>query len=169
MADDIVHEATYPYSPEAVWRTIATKEGLDAWMMDNDFVEAKPGHRFTFRDRPRPFWDGVCPCEVVEADAPRRLALRWNTRDRHPSTVSFTLTPTKDGGTRLLFRHSGLTGFMGLVMKKGMDKGWATMVRHSIPYVAARLAEGRPAPPKPEVKDHFKRMHKADVATAKAR
>ncbi|MEA3191147.1 MAG: hypothetical protein QOD77_1729 [Thermoplasmata archaeon] len=153
MADDIVHEATYPLPPEAVWQAIATKPGLDAWLMENDFVEAKVGHRFSFRDKPRPFWDGVCPCEVVEADPPRRFALRWNVgKDKSPSLVSFTLTPTPDGGTRLEFRHGGLAGFMGLLMKKGMDKGWAQMVRRSIPMVAQRLRDTGAAPPRAEVK-----------------
>ncbi|HUR63044.1 MAG TPA: SRPBCC domain-containing protein [Candidatus Thermoplasmatota archaeon] len=169
MAEDMVHEATYAQPPEAVWEAIATKAGLDAWMMQNDFVEAKVGHRFTFTDRPRPFWDGQCPCEVVEADPPRRFVLRWNTRDKHPSTVSFTLTPTGDGGTHLLFRHSGLTGFMGRMMRMGMDNGWGRMVRHSIPYVAERVAAGGPLPPKAEVKERSKRLQRESVATAKAR
>ena len=162
MTSDIVHEATYPYPPEVVWKAIATKPGLDAWMMANDFKEAKVGHRFTFTDRPRPFWDGRCPCEVIEADAPRRFALRWNTHDKNPSTVSWTLTKTAEGGTHVLFRHEGLTGFMGLIMKKGMDKGWGTMVRDSIPFVAGRMAVG-PPPSKAEVKERFKAAHKQKV------
>jgi uncharacterized protein YndB with AHSA1/START domain len=168
MAQDMVHEATYAQPPELVWKVIATKAGLDAWMMQNDFGEARLGHRFTFTDRPRPFWDGQCPCEVVECDPPRRFALLWNTREKHPSKVSFTLTRTPQGGTHLLFRHEGLTGFMGLLMRRGMDKGWGTMVRHSIPYVAGRMAAGGPLPPKAEVKEHFRQMHGQDVA-AKAR
>lgn len=160
MVEAMVHEATYPYPPELVWKVLATKEGLDSWMMKNDFVEAKVGHRFTFTDRPRPFWDGQCPCEVVEADAPRRFALAWNTREDKPSRVSWTLTPTPDGGTHVVFRHEGLHGFMGFMMRRGMDKGWGTMLRHSIPYVAGEMTKGR-VPSKDEVSECFKRATKA--------
>lgn len=156
MPADIVHEATYDLPADAVWAAIATKPGLDAWMMQNDFGAATVGHAFTFTDRPRPFWDGKCPCEVTEAEAPRRFALRWNTRDKAPSTVTFSLTALPGGRTRLEFRHGGLTGFMGLLMKKGMEKGWGVMVRHSIPLVASRIhATGAP-PPRDEVEADFK-------------
>ena len=84
------------------------------------------------------------------------------------SPVVFHCNPAPGGGTHLQFRHGGLTGFMGLVMKKGMDKGWRTMVRHSIPMVADGIAQGH-VPEKAAVKADFKAKHKADVAAAKAR
>jgi uncharacterized protein YndB with AHSA1/START domain len=143
MIEDIVHRATYRHPPELVWRAIATREGLDAWMMVNDFEEAKVGHRFRFRDKPRPFWDGICDCEVAEADAPRRFVLRWGLNVRgEPTRLSFELTPTSDGGTTLELRHGGLNGVMGWFMKKGMDKGWRRMVERSIPLVADGMAKG---------------------------
>lgn len=156
-----MHEATYAQPPEVVWQAIATKAGLEAWLMANDFQEARVGHRFTFTDKPRPFWDGQSPCEVVECDPPRRLALLWNTREAHPSKASWTLTRTPQGGTRLQFRHEGLTGFMGFLMKKGMQDGWGRMVHHSIPLVAERIAAGLPLPPRAEVKERSKQLHKA--------
>lgn len=144
MIADIVHEATYPQPPEVVWRALATPEALGAWLMQTDFREARAGHRFRFTDRPRPFWDGICECEVAEAEEPRRFALRWGLNQKGaPSTVSWTLSPTPDGGTRVAFRHGGLHGFMGWMMKKGMDQGWRRMLERSIPVVIAAVAEGR--------------------------
>lgn len=145
MISDIAHEASYPYPPELVWRAITTPEVLGAWLMRNDLREARPGQRFRFTDRPRPFWDGVCECEVAEADAPRRFALRWGLNVKgQPSVVSWSLAPTAEGGTRVEFRHAGLNGVMGWFMRKGMDKGWRRMLERSLPFVLARLATGRP-------------------------
>jgi uncharacterized protein YndB with AHSA1/START domain len=143
MIADIVHRATYRHPPELVWRAITTPEGLHAWLMVNDFREPVVGHRFQFRDRPRPFWDGICDCEVAEADMPRRFALRWGLNVKGEATrLSFELTPTTDGGTTLELRHGGLDGLMGWLMKKGMDKGWRRMVERTIPFVCDGLAKG---------------------------
>ncbi len=152
MIADIVHEATYRHPPELVWRAVATPEGLNAWMMVNDFREAKVGHRFRFTDRPRPFWDGICDCEVVEAEAQRRFSILWGTNGRGaPTRVTFTLTPTDDGGTRLEFRHGGMQGLLGWAMKKGMDGGWRGMVQRAIPFVLDGMARGQ-VPSRDEVR-----------------
>ncbi len=143
MIPDIAHEATYPHPPELVWRAIAAPDALEAWLMKNDLREPKLGARFRFIDRPRPFWDGICECEIVEADAPRRFALSWGVGGKGaPSSVSWTLSPAS-GGTHVAFRHGGLTGVMGWIMKQGMDKGWRRMLERSLPFVLAGLAAGR--------------------------
>lgn len=152
MISDIVHEATYPQPPELVWRAIAAHDALESWLMKNDLREARTGERFEFRDRPRPFWDGICKCEVVEADAPRRFALRWGVRDGgEGSDVSWTLTAAPGGGTHVVFRHAGLRGPLGWIMKKGMDKGWRRMLERSLPFVLARLERTGSVPPRDEV------------------
>ncbi len=157
MIPDIVHEATYPHPPELVWRAIAAHDALEAWLMKNDLRDARAGERFRFVDRPRPFWNGICECEIAEADAPRRFALRWGVGGKGaPSDVSWTLSPVPGGGTRLVFRHGGLTGVMGWIMKKGMDEGWRRMVQRSIPFVLEGLAAGR-RPTRDEVAREFKR------------
>ncbi len=156
MIPDIVHEATYRHPPDRVWRAIAAHDALEAWLMENDLREPRAGERFRFRDRPRPFWDGVCECEIAEADAPRRFALRWGVGgSAAPSTVSWTLEPVP-GGTHVLFRHAGLTGVMGWIMKRGMDKGWRRMLDRSLPFVLAGLAAGR-LPGREEVLEELRR------------
>src|SRR5581483_5990976 len=160
--EDIAFEADYPQPPEVVWRAIATHEGLSSWLMENDFQEAKVGAEFQFRDKPRPFWNGICDCKVVEAEPGRKLVLLWNFKqDAQPTTVSWTLTPRPGGGTHLAFRHSGFHGFMGRIMKAGMQRGWEGMVRRTIPFVAERIAEGKPIPPRAEVKAYGKRAPQA--------
>ena len=144
MIADIVHEATLAYPPERVWQVLVSQEALACWLMPNDFQEARPGHTFRFSDKPRPFWDGICPCIVAEAEPARRLALQWGANGKgQPSLVSWTLTPTPAGGTHVVFRHSGLSGVTGWLMKKGMDKGWQRMLTRSLPFVIARLERGQ--------------------------
>ena len=144
MADEITASALYRHAPAAVWQALTRADALAAWLMDNDAPGVlATGARFSFRDRPRPFWDGVCRVEVVEATAPERLVLRWNTRQGEAaSTVSFALSPTPGGGTRLDFRHAGLVGVTGWFMRVGMTKGWQGMVARAIPFVVDGLAQG---------------------------
>lgn len=160
--EDIAFEAEYPHPPEVVWRAIATREGLAAWLMDNDFGAASVGHEFQFRDRPRAFWNGISDRKVLEADEPRKLTLLWNHKeDKHPSTVTWTLARTPSGGTKLSFRHSSFHGFMGMIMKKGMEHGWGKKMNYSIPLVADAIAQQRPLPTRASVKAHEKQMLKA--------
>ena len=155
--EDIAFEADYPQPPDVVWRAIATREGLGSWLMENDLREARVGEEFQFRDKPRPFWNGVSDCKVIEADRPRRFSLLWNHKqDKSPSTVTWTLTPTPVGGTHLSFRHSGFSGFMGMIMKKGMEPGWGKKVKLTIPHVAAAIQRGGPLPTRDECKAHEK-------------
>lgn len=143
MIEDIVHRATLNAAPPLVWQAIATPAGLSAWMMQNDFAEAKVGHRFRFTDKPRPFWDGICDCEVVQADADQCFSLLWGLNQKGaPSRVTWTLRPSPDGGTEVEFRHGGLHGVTGWLMKKGMSKGWQRMLERSIPLVADSIGKG---------------------------
>ena len=146
MHADIVYSATYPHPPEQVWSLLTRPEWLEAWLMKNTLSSAEVGHRFRFTDRPRPFWDGISECEVVASEPGRRFALRWGINARNEATeVSWTLTPDgpSGNGTHLEFRHSGLRGFMGWIMKKGMTRGWQRMIERSIPYILDELAAGR--------------------------
>ena len=79
MTDDIVHEATYPFPPEAVWRALTTPEAMGAWLMETTFREPVVGHRFQFRDKPKRVvgWNGITECEVVEVTPPRRFVFKF--------------------------------------------------------------------------------------------
>ena len=97
----------YPYSPQQVWRGLTERRSLAAWLMDNDF-EPQIGHKFQFRTHSLPGLDGVIRCEVLEIDAPKRLAYNWqDSYMSQPSIVIWTLTPV-DGGTQLQLEHREL-------------------------------------------------------------
>lgn len=76
MSDRIVMERDLPHPLEKVWRAITENPLLADWLMANDF---KPvvGHRFTFRHKPMPHWNGVTDCDVTEVTPMTRLAYRW--------------------------------------------------------------------------------------------
>lgn len=96
--------------PVKVWRALTEPEILAAWLMPND-MRAEPGHRFGF-DGDRDI-GGRIDCEVLEAEPHRLLRYSWRAEARDAdgrrldSVVTFTLSETDTGGTRLRVVHSG--------------------------------------------------------------
>lgn len=130
MSPTIHKELRLPQPPEQVWRAIADRDGLAAWMFPNDF-EPRVGHRFTFRVPANERFDGLTvACEVLELDPPRRLAFSWSAGGPVVDTrVTFTLAP--DGaGTRLTLDHSGFDfgHERGEQAFHGASFGWAKML-----------------------------------------
>ncbi|HEX4197042.1 MAG TPA: SRPBCC domain-containing protein [Caulobacteraceae bacterium] len=103
--------------PEKVWRALTVPELMAAWLADGD-IRAEVGHRFAMRPA-----TGPVECEVLEADPGSRLRLAWRERDEAgelvESEVTFVLTPTIDGGTRLRLVHDGFAHASFLVMAIG--------------------------------------------------
>ncbi len=130
MERNLRFEATYQHSPARVWQALTDQAALEKWLMRNDF-QARMGHKFQFRAQPRPGWDGVVNCEVVELDPPRKLAYRW-VGGPLDSIVRFSLEPVP-GGTRLVLEHNGFKGFKGVLLSFMMGSGWGSMVRKHIP------------------------------------
>jgi uncharacterized protein YndB with AHSA1/START domain len=138
----IHHEIVYAHPIERVWTAITSSDALAAWLMENDF-RPRVGHRFQFRAKPQPGWRGYVDCEVLELDPPRRMRLSWVGDESMPVTyVTFALTAV-EGGTRLVFDHTGFVGVKGFFVKSMMNNGWGKkMLRGSLPRVLATLASG---------------------------
>ena len=102
----VIHEVTYPHPPARIWAALTEPAALARWLFPNDFLPVV-GHTFTFRPSGGPTRIDSIACEVVELDAPHRLAFTWRDRADRPATlVTFTLQPVP-GGTRLRLEHSG--------------------------------------------------------------
>lgn len=140
--DSIIHEIVYPYPIWAVWQALTSSEALAEWLMPNDFV-AQVGHRFTFRTGPQDGWDGIVECQVVELDAPHKLAYTWRGSPHIPNTlVTFTLEPLAEQ-TRLHLEHSGFAagGAAGLSVRDLLDSGWGSkLLREQLPALLAQLS-----------------------------
>src|ERR1700687_2078184 len=94
----LVIERELPYPPEKIWRALTEGALIKEWLMDNDF-QPVVSHRFNFRAKPVPNWDGVIDCEVQVVEANKKLSYSWGALGLE-SVVTFTLTPT-DAGTHL--------------------------------------------------------------------
>jgi uncharacterized protein YndB with AHSA1/START domain len=148
MARDLNFEVTYPHPPEKVWRALTDPRAIAQWLMENDF-EAKVGHKFQFHAAPRPGWDGVVHCEVLEVDPPRRLVYSWKGGPLD-TRVSWVLEPTADG-TRLRLDHTGFRGLRGWMISRMLGKGWSSKIlTKNIPALLAQWSSAGPVPDVPE-------------------
>ncbi len=149
MSDDIRIEQTYPFPPERVWRALTDSAKLAEWLMPNDF-EPRVGHKFQFRSKPMPGWRGFVECEVIEIEAPRRLAYTWlgDSDWKEPTVVRWTLDPLETG-TRLVLEHSNLQEPWGRALQAMLSQGWKKMMERKLPEVIERLASGVDIGPAP--------------------
>ena len=102
-------EYDLPHPPAKVWRTLTEPELLAKWIMAND-MRPLVGHLFTFKAQPAPWWDGIVHCEVLEIDLHKRLRYSWRSGPESSpldTVVTWTLTPTPSGGTRLALERYG--------------------------------------------------------------
>jgi len=128
----------YPHPPTRVWQALTDPKALTEWLMENDF-EPIVGHRFCFRTKPMPGFDGVVRCEVVEIDAPRRLVYTWQGGGMRQSTlVTWTLEEIAEG-TRLRLEHTGFEGLGGLTASFILGLGWPRLLRWALPRTLAAL------------------------------
>ena len=137
MKRDLHFEETYPFPPERVWRALTDSAAIGDWLMPNDF---KPvvGHKFQFRAKPQPGWDGIVTCEVIEVEPPRSLAYTWTSNAGLDTVVRYTLVPVA-GGTRLTLDHTGFRGAKALMISFMMGSGWKGIVHKHIRAVVERF------------------------------
>jgi uncharacterized protein YndB with AHSA1/START domain len=132
-------EYELPYSPTKVWRALTEPQLLAGWLMDND-IRPAVGQHFTFRSQPMPWWDGIVRCEVLEIDPHKRLRYTWQSGPESSpldTVVTWTLTPTSTGGTRLALEHSGFTPANGAAFE-GARTGWKRMIGERLKEVLAK-------------------------------
>ena len=108
----VVIEKELPQPPEKIWRVLTEVPLIKQWLMDNDF-QPVVGHRFNFRDQPRPGWDGLVKSEVMIVEPGKKLSYSWNASAEEAakgqgSAVTWTLIATK-GGTLVHMELSGLS------------------------------------------------------------
>ena len=130
MRRDIRIERRYRHSPEAVWRWLANRDAMADWLMPNTF-EPVVGHRFEFRTKPAPGFDGIVHCQVRELDPPRRLTFTW-VGGGIDTVVSFDLIPD-GGGTLLRLSHTGFGGAKGVLLSYMLGNGWNGMLTRKLP------------------------------------
>jgi len=134
---DVQFEIESPYPPERAWRALTDPAALADRLMTNDF-QPRLGHKFTFRTKPAPGFDGIIHCQVIDLEEPTRLAYTWGS-GALSSTVVWTLTPSKKG-TTLRLEHKGFDGLRGLFLSFLLGSGWKKKLAKRLPVLLARFA-----------------------------
>jgi len=119
--------------PADVWRALTDPKLLGMWLMEND-IKPEVGHQFNFHSRPMGDWNGIVYCEVLEVDEPNKLVYSWkggsgkepDGKPRLDTIVTWTLTPTTAGGTKLNLVHFGFEP--GDYAFQIMSGGWKQML-----------------------------------------
>lgn len=137
MKADIDVTVTYPHPVDRVWEALTSSDALAAWLMPNDGVGGPGrldhvGHRFTFRTRPAPGFDGIVRCEVLELDPPHRMVWSW-AGGKIDTIVTFTLDETADAGTRLRMHQVGFHGLAAQLTRRILAGGWPGIFRERLP------------------------------------
>ena len=119
-------------SPAEVFEYLVTPEGMTAWMGQRAVLDPRPGGTFEVDIAGSPIRG-----QFLEVDRPHRVLVSWGVAGNAElppgtSTVSFTLTPTREG-TRVDLLHSGLPDDR----VAGHGSGWA----HFLPRLG-RVALG---------------------------
>ncbi len=137
MKRDLSFTRDYPHPPERVWQALTDPQALAEWLMENDF---KPivGHKFQFRTKPGPGFDGVTTCEVLEVDPPKTLAYTF-TGGGIDTVVRYRLEKTATG-TRVQVDHTGFQGVRAVLISFLLQRGWRTMFGQKLPATIKRLA-----------------------------
>jgi uncharacterized protein YndB with AHSA1/START domain len=134
----------YPHPIGKVWRAITDPDLVPLWTVTG--AGARPvgfdttiGTRFRFVGKPKPGWDGVVNCVVLEVVEPSLLRFSWTDNGGGDETeVGYHLEPTA-AGTRLTYTHTGFTGVGGFVMAGLLGRVRRTMLRVGLPPVLADL------------------------------
>jgi len=129
-----------PFSPAKVWRALTEPALLARWLMTTD-MEPTVGNSFTFRSEPTQWWDGVVHSEILELERERRLSYTWRSGPESSpldTVVTWTLTPTPSGGTRLSLEHSGFVAGNKFAYS-GARSGWELKVRQGLQDVLKTL------------------------------
>jgi uncharacterized protein YndB with AHSA1/START domain len=136
----------YPQPPEAVWRALTDPALIPLWTSTGaggrteGFVPVA-GNRFRFVAKPKPGWNGIVDCEVLEVDEPRLLRYSWadGNGGGDVTQVTYRLEP-HGGGTRFTYEHTGFTGVSGLFMTRLLGRVRTRMLSEGLPAVLDGLA-----------------------------
>lgn len=131
----------YPHPPAKVWRAVTDPALIPLWTATGaggrpeGFTPAV-GTRFRFVAKPKPGWNGIVDCEVLEVNEPSLLRYSWTGGDGggDVTEVVYRLEPHA-GGTRFSYEHTGFTGVGGAFMAKLLGRVRTKMLSVGLPAV----------------------------------
>ncbi|QSB15420.1 SRPBCC domain-containing protein [Natronosporangium hydrolyticum] len=111
-----VAELTIAAPVADVFASLTEPDRLNRWIAGGAKVEPRVGGRYDFG-----WGDEHGPIEIVEYDAPHRLAYSWHDEGWPDTVVRWRLAPTAEGGTQVQIRHEG---FVAERPADGYQLGW---------------------------------------------
>ena len=140
----IVRDYAYPVT--RVWRALTDSDLVPLWTATGaggrpEGFAPVPGTRFRFVAKPKPGWNGIVNCEVIETREPTLLRYTWTDGGGGDTTVvTYRLEPAGDG-TRFTYEHTGFTGVGGLFMARMLGRIRRTMLTAGLPAVLADMGD----------------------------
>ena len=140
----IVRDYAYPVT--RVWRALTDSDLVPLWTATGaggrpEGFAPVPGTRFRFVAKPKPGWNGIVNCEVIEAREPTLLRYTWTDDAGGDTTVvTYRLEPAGDG-TRFTYEHTGFTGIGGLFMAQMLGRVRRKMLSDGLPAVLADMGD----------------------------
>jgi uncharacterized protein YndB with AHSA1/START domain len=134
----------YPHPIGNVWKALTDPELVPLWTATGAGgrpvgFQTVPGTKFQFVAKPKPGWDGIVDCVVLEVVEPTVLRFSWaDSSGGDASEVCYRLEPIPTG-TRLLYDHTGFTGVGGAFMAALLGHVRRKMLRVGLPAVLADL------------------------------
>lgn len=127
MKDAIKFKVEYEFPLAEVWKALTDKNALSEWLMPCD-IEPVVGHKFQFKSKPYPGFNGIINCEVLEVVENQFLSFSWSGGSLKQTKVCFRLEESENN-TILHFEHSGFEGFLNkLIVQKILSNGWKTKI-----------------------------------------
>lgn len=131
----------YPHAPAKVWRALTDPALIPLWTAAGaggrpDGFAATAGTKFRFVAKPKPGWNGVVDCEVLEVNEPSLLRYSWTGGDGggDVTEVAYRLEPHA-GGTRFTYEHTGFAGIGGAFMAWLLGRVRRKMLTAGLPAV----------------------------------
>lgn len=128
MAKSITIEIQYDFPVKAVWHALTDKQAVSEWLMPCN-IEPVMGHKFQFKTKPYPGFNGIVDCEILAIEQEKLLSYSWSGGTVKNTIVSFKLMPNGQDKTILYFEHSGFEGlFNNLLIKRILLNGWKSKI-----------------------------------------
>lgn len=130
----------YPHAPAKVWRALTDPALIPLWTVTgaggraDDFVPVV-GTEFQLVGKPKPGWNGIVDCRVLEVAEGCLLRYSWtDTSSGDVSEVLYRIEP-HSGGTRFTYEHTGFTGVGGFLMAQLLGHVRRKMLDVGLPAV----------------------------------
>ena len=136
----------YPHPPAKVWRAVTDPALVPLWTATGaggrlEGFAPVVGTRFRLVARPKPGWNGVVDCEVLEVNEPSLLRYSWTGDGDDDVTEVLYRLELHAGGTRFSYDHTGFTGIGGVFMAKLLGRVRRKMLGVGLPAVLDDLEE----------------------------